>query len=47
MWKLIDDRGIIYSGSEEEMRLKIEEMLEIGDEWFGDLLLVKVIEIHR
>lgn len=47
MWRLMDDNGTIYSGSEDEMREKLEEMLEIGDSWSGDLLLIEVVEIHR
>lgn len=45
MWEIIDDDGVVYSGSEEEMKEvwdKIEKDIILLT-WQGDL---KLIEIH-
>lgn len=48
-WEIIDNDGVIESGSEEEMRTKFEEMVShnrngYSASWSGDL---KLIEVHR
>jgi hypothetical protein len=44
MWAIIDDKGVIYSGNEEEMRDHFQDMSETNNyDWEGDL---KLIEIH-
>lgn len=49
MWEIIDDNGTIYSGNENEMQFKFEEMIaEDSDEtWEGDLKLIEVHNIYR
>ena len=45
MWEIIDDDGVVYSGSEDEMKQKWFDIAEciILLTWKGDL---KLIEIH-
>jgi len=52
-WEIIDDNGVIYSGTEEEMVLVFSNIVN-GDidqddlvEWIGDLKLVEVHNIYR
>jgi len=48
-YEIIDDGGVIFSGSKEEMYIQFESMKEGADtfEWKGDLKLVKVIDIYK
>lgn len=45
MWEIVDDNGVIYSGSEDEMMMYWQQMNSEDnyDEWEGDL---KLIEVH-
>ncbi|GHV15536.1 hypothetical protein FACS1894169_07220 [Bacteroidia bacterium] len=49
MWRIIDDKGTLYSGSELEMRIMYRQIVDGGIEgkWYGDLLLIQVHDIYR
>ena len=49
-YEIIDDKGVIDSGSEEEMIEQFQKYItgeEEVPEWTGDLKLVKVIERYK
>jgi len=48
-WEIIDDNGVVYSGSEDEMRQTFNNIVDGKEEvkWTGDLKLVQVHAIHR
>ena len=54
-WEIIDNNGVIHSGTEEEMIIAFEAMTNIaaddrnkwGDEWNGDLKLIEVHNIEK
>ena len=48
-FEIIDDQGVIYSGTEIEMMEQWEKITNQEDdiEWTGDLRLVKVVSIFR
>ncbi len=48
-FEIIDDQGVIYSGTEIEMMEQWENITNQEDdiEWTGDLRLVKVVSIIR
>ena len=49
MWEITDNKGTIYSGSEDEMTdlfLQIKNS-EVGEEWTGDLRLIQIHNIHN
>ncbi len=49
-WEVIDDKGIIYSGTEEEMESMFENIIEDNPEdleWTGDLRLIEVHNCFR
>jgi hypothetical protein len=49
MWRIIDDEGTLYSGSETEMRIIYRRIVDggIDSKWYGDLLLIQVHDICR
>ena len=48
MFEILDDDGVIYSGSSEEMEDIFDEMLENSNaRWEGDLKLVQVLKVER
>ena len=49
LYEIIDNIGVIYSGTELEMRQQWEEMVDGNDtmEWQGDLKLIKIISIIK
>jgi len=49
LWKINDCNGCIFSGTEEEMKNKFDEITngEEDIEWNGDLELVEVHSIFR
>jgi len=49
MWEIIDKKGVIYSGNEEDIRIIFDQIREgkISEKWTGDLKLVEVHAIHR
>jgi len=48
-WEIVDDKGVLHSGPEDEMISKWEELTEgeTEEEWTGDLKLVEVHGIHK
>ena len=46
MWEIIDDEGVVYSGTQEEMERVFNRIVngQIECDWTGDL---KLIEIHN
>ena len=49
MWEIIDNKGTIYSGKEDDMKI-IFGQIEAGQikgTWHGDLKLVEIHAIHR
>lgn len=49
MWKIIDNKGTLYSGNEEDIKIIFDQIRsgKIQEKWYGDLLLVQVHDIHR
>lgn len=58
MWEIIDNNGTIHAGSEDEMRLAFDVMLDYdaysdqetekwSTEWEGDLKLIQIHHISR
>ena len=49
MFEIQDDTGTRYSGTEQEMREQLEEMVENPNEcsWEGDLVLVKIVRVIK
>lgn len=49
MWKIIDSRGILYSGTELDMKIIFKQIEEgkIQEQWKGNLYLVQVHDIQR
>lgn len=49
MWEIIDNNGTIYSGSEDEIRSKFQQMVDGNEEcgWDGDLKLIQVHSIYK
>ena len=49
MWQIIDNLGIVFSGSEEEMYTKWNQIIHNPQdyEWTGDLKLIQVYKIFR
>lgn len=48
-WEIIDSKGVIFSGTEDEVLPQWEEMVN-GDSnlyWTGDIKLVQVHGIHK
>ena len=51
-WEIIDEKGVIFSGSEDEMKDKFEKLINLPDpddgyEWEGDIKLVEVHNTYR
>ena len=48
-YEIIDNNGVVYSGTEEEMTQKFDEILngEADVAWVGDLKLVHVLNVTR
>lgn len=48
-WEIIDDKGCIHSGREDEMTTIFYEMTNSNSEdcWEGDLKLIEVHNIYR
>lgn len=46
---IVDDKGVIYSGSLEEMQEQFAKMTssKSEDSWTGDLRLIEVLEVYR
>lgn len=49
MWKITDNGGTIYSGSEDEMQLLYQQIVKgvIKEKWTGDLRLIQVHSIYK
>jgi hypothetical protein len=49
MWEIIDDKGTVYSGDEDEMKSLFEEIImgKVKEEWTGDLRLIQVHDIYN
>lgn len=52
MWEIIDNKGVIFSGGENEMRDLFFDIKNGGvasplTVWEGDLKLVEVVDIYR
>lgn len=49
MWKIIDSKGILYSGTELDMRTIFRQIAEgkIQEQWNGNLYLIQVHDIQR
>lgn len=51
MWEIIDNEGVIYSGSESEMYEYWNKIANQDNpdeiEWIGDLRLIQVHDIYR
>ena len=54
MYEIIDDSGVIHSGSEEEMKQAFDDTVNnktdsewFIDSWHGDLKLVHIIQIYK
>ena len=49
MWEITDNKGIIYSGKEDEIKLIYQQIIEskIEVSWEGDLKLIQVHAIHK
>ena len=55
MWQIIDNNGVIYSGTEEEMLNMWDNILGINKYkgrpceiyWIGDLKLIQIHQIHK
>lgn len=51
MFEIIDQNGVIYSGTSDEILFYWEELVYSGNperiEWEGDLKLIEVIAIHK
>ena len=49
MWEIIDNKGTIYSGTEEDIRVIFDQIQtgEIEESWQGDLKLIEVHAIYR
>ena len=49
MWEIIDNKGTLYSGGEDDIKI-IFEQIRIGaidEKWYGDIKLIQVHDIHR
>ena len=49
MYEIVDNKGTLYSGSYEEMEDKFSYLIneEHNEDWYGDLKLIKVIQVYR
>jgi hypothetical protein len=54
MYEIIDDTGVLFSGTEDEMITAFDDIINNNeeseyhiDEWNGDIKLIKVINIYR
>lgn len=52
MWEIIDNKGVIYSGTENEMTDLFHDIMHGGPaaplkQWTGDLKLIQIHAIHK
>ncbi len=49
MWAIIDDKGTLYSGGEDDIRIIFDQIVtgKIDETWYGDLKLVEIHAIHK
>lgn len=48
-WEIIDDKGVIHSGTQDDMLSEWEKltMSETEEEWTGDIKLVEVHGVYK